>query len=76
VLRRGGAAAAAGMAGGIAASLALGPVLRGLLYGVSPADPGTFVAVAAFFAALTTAAAWGPARRAMRFDPLRVLREG
>ena len=76
VLRRGGAAAAAGLVGGIAGALLLGPALRSLLYGVSPGDPGTIAAVAGFFGVVTAVAAWGPARRAIKLDPVQVLREG
>jgi predicted permease len=76
VLRRGGAAAAAGMAAGVAGALLLGPLLQGLLYRVGPADPPTLALVSGLFAALIAGAAWGPARRAMRVDPAVVLREG
>jgi putative ABC transport system permease protein len=76
VLRRGGAPVAAGMAAGIAGALLLGPALRGLLYGVTPADPGTLLAVAGLFGAVIAVAAWAPARRAMRLDPARILNEG
>jgi ABC-type antimicrobial peptide transport system permease subunit len=75
VLRRGGTAVAAGLAAGIAGALLLGPVLRALLYSVRPTDPVTLAAVVGLFATLTVVAAWGPARRAIRVDPVEVLRE-
>ncbi len=76
VLRHGGTAVAAGLLGGVAGALGLGPALRRLLYGVSPGDPGTIAAVVALFGAITIAAVWAPTRRAMRLDPVQVLREG
>jgi predicted permease len=76
VLRRGGAAAAVGLLAGIAGALALGPVLESLLYGVRPADPSTIAVVAVLFGLVTLAASWVPARRAIRLDPVQVLREG
>jgi ABC-type lipoprotein release transport system permease subunit len=56
--------------------LALGPLLEGLLYGVRPADPVSLALVAAVFSLVTLAASWVPARRAIRLDPVQVLREG
>jgi predicted permease len=76
VLRRGGAAAAVGLVAGTAGALALGPLLEGLLYGVHPADPTTIAVVALLFGLVTLAASWAPARRAIRLDPVQVLREG
>jgi len=76
VARRGGAAAVVGLGAGIAGALALGPVLASQLYGISPADPGTLAAAAGWIAAAAALAGWAPARRAMRLDPVRVLREG
>jgi len=65
----------AGVAAGLAASLALGRVLRSLLYGVAPSDPATLGAVAGLLGAVALAAAWLPARRAVRIDPVETLRE-
>jgi len=76
VLRRGGAAAGVGLVAGMAGALALGPLLESLLYGVRPADPFTIAVVAGIFALVTLSASWGPALRAIRVDPVQVLRLG
>jgi putative ABC transport system permease protein len=65
---------AVGMAIGTAAAFGLSRAMRGLLFGVSPADPITYVAVLALFAATACAAVVIPARRALRVDPLTALR--
>jgi ABC-type antimicrobial peptide transport system permease subunit len=45
-----------------------------LLVGVSPHDPLTYLVVAVMFAGLAMFAAWVPARRAARVDPVHALR--
>jgi ABC-type antimicrobial peptide transport system permease subunit len=47
-----------------------------LLYGLQPRDPLTLVTAAAILTAVGAFAAWLPARRAARIDPIDVLREG
>ncbi len=64
----------AGIAFGIAASLALGSTLRSLLYQVSPHDPWTMTGIAALLALVAIVASVIPARRATRVDPLVALR--
>jgi ABC-type antimicrobial peptide transport system permease subunit len=49
-------------------------VMRSLLFGVRPLDPITFVAAAGLVVLVATAAAWHPARRALRVDPAEALR--
>jgi len=66
---------AAGTALGVLGALAAGKLLTSLLYGVEGSDPGRMVAVAGILAAATTLAAWLPARRAARLDPMKALRE-
>jgi ABC-type antimicrobial peptide transport system permease subunit len=65
---------AIGIAFGLAASLAVGRVVSGLLVGVGGADPATFAGVASALAAVAALATWLPARRAARVDPVRALR--
>jgi len=74
VLRQGMKLTAIGAAFGLAASLGLTQVLRNLLYGVSPSDPLTFVAVCLLLCAVAFLACWVPARRASKIDPIVALR--
>ena len=59
---------------GLAAAAAVTRSLRGLLFGLTPLDPATFIGVAALFAIVATLAALLPAHRATRVDPLVALR--
>lgn len=59
---------------GLAASLAMSRLLRGLLFGVSVFDPLTFVLMAAVLIGAALAASYVPAHRAMRVDPMEALR--
>lgn len=63
-----------GLALGGAATLALGRLLRGWLYGVGPADPPALLGAAALLGSVALAACWLPARRAARADPVAALR--
>ena len=65
---------AAGLAAGAVGALLATRAMRSLLFGVEPADPITFAAVALGVAAVSFAAGWLPARRATRIDPARALR--
>jgi predicted permease len=76
VARRGGAAAVVGLGAGVTCAVALSPVLAGQLYGIAPTDPTTIATAVGSIAAAAALAGWAPARRAMRLDPVRVLREG
>ena len=75
VLGRGVRLAAVGLAIGLAAAVALGRVIQSLLFGVSPFDATTLVAVPIVLGAMALVASWIPARRAMRLDPVRAMRE-
>ncbi len=74
VVRQGLAPVVAGLAVGIAAALALGRALAGLLYGVKPSDPLTLAAVALVLFAVAAVACYLPALRVSRADPLSALR--
>jgi putative ABC transport system permease protein len=74
VLARGMIPVAVGMAVGIGGALAATRILRGLLYGVGPTDPATFVLSVLLLAAVTLAACWLPACRATKIDPIEALR--
>jgi predicted permease len=63
-----------GLAVGIAMAMASTRLLSGLLFGVKPSDPVTFVAVAILLSLVAFMASWLPARRAMRVDPMVALR--
>jgi ABC-type antimicrobial peptide transport system permease subunit len=64
----------AGLSIGWAAAASLTRYAASLLYGVSPTDPWTFVAVASLLAAAAMIACYLPARRAARVDPTVALR--
>jgi putative ABC transport system permease protein len=74
VMRRGAVLILAGLAIGIAATLAFGRVLSGLLYGIKPNDAATLVAAALLLTVVAMLASYVPARRAARIDPLTALR--
>jgi putative ABC transport system permease protein len=74
VLRRGGILALIGIVLGVAGAAGLSRSLTAMLYGLTPLDPATYVAVAGLFAALTALASYIPARRAARVDPMEAIR--
>jgi predicted permease len=74
VMKQGMKLAAIGMAGGLAAALALTRLMADLLYGVRPADPATLAAVALLLGGIALLACYIPARRATAVDPVVALR--
>ena len=74
VLLQGLPFAFAGIAIGLVSSLALARLLAGFLFGVAPRDPAVFVSAPAILALVAVIAAWVPARRATRIDPIAALR--
>ena len=74
VIREGVALAASGAAVGLVAAFMATRVLRTMLYDLAPSDPATYTAVVVLLAGTAVAAAWIPARRASRVDPVEALR--
>ena len=74
VLRDAMTLAVAGAALGLAGGILAGRLMSGLLYGVRPTDPLTFIGVTLVLMAVALAACYIPARRAMSIDPLLALR--
>jgi ABC-type antimicrobial peptide transport system permease subunit len=64
-----------GISAGLLGSVALGRVVRGALFQVSPYDPFSLGAAILVLALAAGAAAWWPARRASRVDPAVSLRQ-
>ena len=64
----------AGLAVGLPCALAASRLLGNMLFGVSASDPATLAIVAITLAAVAALAAYIPARRAMRVDPMVALR--
>jgi ABC-type antimicrobial peptide transport system permease subunit len=59
---------------GMVGAIFLSRFLTGLLYQVEAVDPATYGAVAAMMAVVALLAAYLPARRATRVDPMEALR--
>lgn len=74
VLKRAARLGLLGGAVGVAAAVAIGRLLTSLLYGVSSFDPPTYAVTALVLMAVTVGAAWVPAYRATRVDPLIAMR--
>jgi predicted permease len=76
VMQQAGGMAAIGVAAGVAAALATTPLVAGLLYGVSASDPVTFLTVPLLVVITAALACSAPALRALRANPVDVLRGG
>jgi len=74
VLYRGLVLTVAGVVTGSAAAVPLVRIMRTLLYDVNPGDPFAIAAAAAVLTITALFACWWPARRAMRIDPVELLR--
>jgi len=66
---------ALGMAVGFVAAAATTHLIRGMLYDISPSDPGTLAIAGTVLLAVAVLAGYLPARRAARLDPMTTLRE-
>ncbi|MGH9373796.1 MAG: ABC transporter permease, partial [Vicinamibacterales bacterium] len=75
-LQRGLAWIALGLAAGIPLAVMSARLVQGLLFGLSATDAGTLAGAAGFLSAMGLLAAYIPARRASRIDPLMALRRG
>jgi len=74
ILGVGGGLLAIGLVVGVGGAFFAARVIHGLLFGVAPHDPVTFVGVAVMMAAIGLGACWVPALRAARIDPAITMR--
>jgi predicted permease len=74
ILREALLLAAAGLIVGVPTALALAQLIKSQLYGVAPTDPLTLIAGTVLLFSVAALAAWLPARRATRVDPMIALR--
>ncbi len=70
MLRQLGSLVVAGIALGIPLAIALSRVVASQLFGISPTEPGSYVATAALLAAVALVAVLVPIRRAVEVDPV------
>ena len=63
-----------GRAAGLIGAALMAHLMRGFLFGVGAVDPVTFCAVPLLMALLAIVAAWAPAQRAAKVDPMKILR--
>src|SRR5215471_4640381 len=74
VVRHGLFLTVVGLVVGLGMAFGAAQLVSSLLYGVTPTDPTTFIAVATVLCVVTVLACYLPARRAMRVDPMIALR--
>jgi predicted permease len=74
VVRQALALTGAGVVVGVVVSLAGSRILQSMLFAVSATDPLTIVGVSALLLVVSAIAAWAPARRAARIDPIESMR--
>jgi putative ABC transport system permease protein len=75
VLKQSAAPLLAGVALGVAGSVASGQLLADLLYEVTPSDPMVLSTIVGLLVLVSLISSWLPARRAAMVDPLTALRE-
>jgi predicted permease len=74
VLRQGAVPLVLGVGSGLLGAVAIGRLIAGFLYHVSPYDPLTLLATVSVLLAIGLASLWLPARRAAKIDPMIALR--
>jgi predicted permease len=74
VLREAGWLAVLGVVTGLAVALALAQLVKSMLYGLKAADPASFVGAGSLLLGIAVIAAWIPALRASRVEPMEALR--
>jgi ABC-type antimicrobial peptide transport system permease subunit len=74
VLGEGGVLLALGLVLGVIGAALAARIIQGLLFGVEPHDPVTFLGVSLMMGAIGVAACWVPALRAARVDPAITMR--
>jgi predicted permease len=74
ILREAGLLALLGIVLGLPLTLLLAAVLSAVIFGIAPYDPATLLASGLILLAVAVAAAWLPARRAAKIDPMVALR--
>jgi ABC-type antimicrobial peptide transport system permease subunit len=74
ILKEGGVLLAVGLAAGVAGAFFASGLIRGLLFGVAPHDPPTFIGVAVSMTVIGIGACWIPALRAARVHPAVAMR--
>jgi macrolide transport system ATP-binding/permease protein len=74
VLKQGAMLALAGVGVGLPIAIAAGKLMRGLLFGISPADPIALAGASLLVIGVAITASYFPARRATRINPVEALR--
>jgi ABC-type antimicrobial peptide transport system permease subunit len=74
IIKEGGVLVVIGLTLGVIGAFFAARIIRGLLFGVAPNDPTTFVLVGVMMAGIGLLACWIPARRASRIDPAITMR--
>jgi putative ABC transport system permease protein len=75
IARQGGIPVLVGLGAGICLTIAFSRILANLLYGIQPADPGSFAIVSLLLLGVAGIAIMLPAIRAARVDPMVALRD-